>query len=152
MSRIQGEIMQWIYKGNPVKELPKDIVGFVYKIYYTNGTQYIGKKLVRSERKAKPLKGMRKNARRVIERETEWREYEGSSEETKGLEIHSKVILHLCTSKRTMTYLEEKELFNVDAPSNPSFRNKTIGKRYFDNCLDGLYEGDINTRSLFDEE
>jgi hypothetical protein len=59
--------MDWIYNAHKVKELPKEIVGFVYKIYYTDGTQYIGKKLVRSERRAKPLKGMRKNSRRMVE-------------------------------------------------------------------------------------
>ena len=144
--------MDWIYKGNVITKLEKPIIGFIYCIHYTNGKKYIGKKLVRSERKVKPLKGMRKNARRVVEKVLPWREYEGSSENTKGLEIHSKVITHLCTSKRTLTYLEERELFKVDAPANKDYINETIGRRYYDNCLDGVYEGDINTRSLFDEK
>ncbi len=144
--------MDWQYKGYTVTELPDEIVGFVYCIYYTNGKKYIGKKLTKKQVRLKPRKTDRINARRVVERDSGWREYQGSSKHTKGLEIHSKVILHLCTSKRTVTYLEEKELFAVDAPANPEYINETIGRRYYDNCLDGLYTGNIEIhKGLFND-
>ena len=38
----------WTYKGETIKELPEDVVGFVYQITNTkDGRMYIGKKLAR---------------------------------------------------------------------------------------------------------
>ena len=143
----------WTYKGHQIKDLPEDIVGFVYCIYYTDGRKYIGKKLTKKQVKLKPRKNDRINARRVVERESDWRVYNGSSKHTKELTIHSKVILHLCTSKRTVTYLEEKELFAVDAPVNKEYINETISRRYYDNALEGLYEGPVDIQGgLFEQD
>jgi len=144
--------MSWTYRGHPVGELPTEVRGMVYKIYYTDGTQYIGSKIVRSEQRVKPLVGMRKNAVRKKLKESNWRTYEGSSKLTEDKIIHSKVILHLTTDKRTMTYLEQKELFCVDAAVNPNCVNENIGGKFFDNCMEGLYEGSVNIHGgLFDE-
>ena len=100
--------MDWSYKGKKITRLPPEVVGFVYIIYYTNGQKYIGKKLARSERRKKPLKGMRSNAKRMVMTEHKWKEYEGSSEENKGLTIKTKVITHLCTNKLSMSYLRDQ--------------------------------------------
>ena len=142
--------MYWIYNGYKVNELPNEIKYFVYCIHYTNGKKYIGKKVVRSEQRMKPLKDMRKNARRVIEKESDWREYNGSSKLTKGLEIHSKQILYLCKDKRTATYIEARELMKVDAPINPDYVNENILGKFYDNAMN-TYDEPINTRSLFDD-
>jgi len=142
----------WIYAGHIVTELPECIRGMVYKIHYTDGTEYIGSKIVRSEQRVKPLKGMRSNAVRKILKESNWRSYNGSSKLTEGKTIYSKVILHLTTDKRTMTYLEQKELFKVDAATNPLYVNENIGGKFFDNAMDGLYTGSVNIQGgLFDE-
>jgi len=142
--------MDWIYQGKRVTDLPKEVVGFVYIIYYANGKKYIGSKVVRSLRKAKPLKHMRKNARRLVERESDWREYQGSSKLSEGLEIASKHILWLCRDKRTMTYMEQKELMCRDAVFSDEYLNENVGGRFYDNC-NNLYTEDIHTRSLFDD-
>lgn len=46
---------KWYYKGEEVTELPKNTFGFVYKISYTNGKFYIGKKQVQTT-ETKPLR------------------------------------------------------------------------------------------------
>ena len=144
--------MYWLYKSYRVDKLPKEVYGFVYCIHYTDGTKYIGSKVVHSMRRIKPLKGMRKNAVRTKLTESNWRYYSGSSKLTEGKEIHSKEILYLTTNKRTMSYLEVRELMKVDASCNPEYVNENIGGKYFDNVLDGLYEGTIEThKGLFDE-
>lgn len=144
--------MDWTYRGYKVTELSPEIRGFVYIIYFTNGQKYIGSKVVRSDRRIKPLKSMRSNAVRRVTRESKWREYEGSSKLTEGLTIKTKVITHLCTDKRSMTYLEQKELFAVDAAVNDEFVNKNIGGKFFSNCLDGLWSGTPKESCLFGGE
>ena len=144
--------MKWLYKGVRVGELPQECIGFVYKIYYTDGTMYIGSKIVRSNLKVKPLKGMRSNAVRRKWKESNWRSYEGSSKLTEGKTIETKVILHLCSNKRSMTYLEHKELFDVDATINPEYLNENIGGKFFDNCLDGKFEYNPKEACLFKGE
>ena len=145
--------MNWTYKGYEVSELPEEIRGFVYIIYFTNGQKYIGSKVVRSDLKVKPLKGMRKNAVRRVTKESQWKSYEGSSKLTEGLTIKNKVITHLCTDKRSMTYIEQRELFAVDAPVNKEYVNQNIGGKFFDNCLDSLYTGSVSIQGgLFGQE
>jgi len=136
--------MNWIYKNKEVTELPEEIYGFVYCIYYTDGTKYIGSKVVRSERRIKPLKGMRKNAVRKKLVEHKWQSYEGSSKLTEDKTIEKKVIIYLTTNKRSMSYLEVNALMIVDAPCNPEYVNENIGGKWFDNALDGLYKGEDN--------
>jgi len=143
--------MEWSYRGSKVIDLPEEVKGMVYKIHYVDGTSYIGSKVVRSERRLKPLKGMRKNAVRKVVKESDWRSYTGSSKLTEGKEIFAKEILYLTTNKMSMTYLEQRELMKVDAAVNEKYLNKNIGGKFFDNCLDGVFDGDINTGSLFDE-
>jgi hypothetical protein len=132
--------MNWIYNGYEITQLPQEIVGMVYQIYYTNGKSYIGSKMVRSKVKLKPLKHMRKNAVRYKVRENNWKSYEGSSKLTSGLTITTKVILYLTTNKRSMTYLEDRELFTCKALESDKYINENIRGKYWDNCLDGLYE------------
>jgi len=142
----------WTYKGYKVTELPAEVVGMVYKIYYTDGTQYIGSKLVRTHKKLKPLKGMRVNANRREWKETNWRTYNGSSKLVKDKTILSKVIMYLTKDKRSMSYLEVKELMAVDASVNPSYVNENIGGKYFENVLDGVYTGSVDIRGgLFND-
>jgi hypothetical protein len=130
--------MKWIYRGEEIDSLPDEVNYFVYKIDYTNGTSYIGSKVVRSELRTKPLVGMRKNAKRVSRKESNWKTYVGSSKLNAGLAIALKEILHLCSNKRSSTYLEHKELFCRGAIESRLYNNANIGGKFFDNCLDGL--------------
>ena len=104
------------YKGETIKELPEDVVGFVYQITNTkDGRMYIGKKLARFKRSRPPLKG-RKNKRR-FKVDSDWREYYGSSDELTadimklGKENFKRDILFYCHSKAELSYVEAREQF-----------------------------------------
>ena len=152
--------MNWTYKGYEVGELPEEIRGFVYIIYYTNGQMYIGSKVVRSEltkplgkRELEARTDKRQSVNKKVITESKWKTYEGSTKLSEGLTINTKVITHLCTDKRSMTYIEQRELFKVDAPVNPQYLNENIGGKFFDNCLDSVYTGSVNVQGgLFDGE
>jgi len=108
--------MTWLYKDQPVDELPEAVVGFVYLITNTtNNRKYIGKKLARFRRSKPPLKG-RKNKRRTTV-ESDWRDYYGSSDaltadiEQIGTENFKREILYYCYSKGECSYIEAREQF-----------------------------------------
>lgn len=128
----------WLYRGVTVDSMPEDVRYFVYVISYTDGTKYVGQKVVRSETRRPPLVGMRANAKRLVLTESNWKKYDGSSSFNDGKVILSKEILHLCTNKRTATYLECRELFARGAIENEEYNNQNILGKFFSNCLDGL--------------
>lgn len=130
--------MIWTYKGVDVFWLPEEVKYFVYLITYSDGTKYIGQKVVWSEIRLKPLKGMRANAKRTKLTESNWLIYSGSSKYNNGKKPTSKEILYLCSNKRTATYLEAKEIMSRGAIENDSYNNKNCLGKFFDNCLDGL--------------
>ena len=144
--------MNWLYKAQQIEELPKDVVGFVYIIYYTDDTMYVGSKLARSERRKKPLKGMRVNAKRMVMTEHNWNDYIGSSKLVEDKTIQSKHILHLCTNKRSMTYLEVKELMSREVLETDTYMNNNINGNWFDNCMDGLYVGEVGKQKIMEFE
>ena len=72
----------------------------------------------------------------VVYKETDWKTYDGSSKETEGLVIKEKHIMHLCSSKRNMTYMETKMLFINEVLEDETYINGNIlGKFYKDNLL-----------------
>jgi hypothetical protein len=78
--------MQWIYKNEPVEQLPEDCVGFVYIITNTmSGRMYVGKKLARFKttrykmHTQKNGKKIRKKIRGAVA--SDWQEYYGSSDQ-----------------------------------------------------------------------
>lgn len=98
---------------------------FVYKI--TNlitGKKYIGKKQIWQTIKRPPLKGQKK--KRKITKESDYKDYYGSSEELKrdvityGKENFQREILEICSCKWECAYLElewqikERVLFRED--------------------------------------
>jgi hypothetical protein len=102
----------WIYKGEPfTSDDIGDYVGFVYLLTDPDGKKYVGKKLFVSKRRLPPLKG--KTRRRTVIKESDWKDYYGSSEEVQTLvenKTHFKrEILHLCKGKGELSYMELKE-------------------------------------------
>lgn len=99
----------WHYQGQPLLSPPDGAVGFVYLIENTtNGKRYIGKKQFYSTRKLPPLKG--KKRRRTVVKESDWREYTGSSDALNadiaaGAAI-TKTVLHIAYRKGALSYLE----------------------------------------------
>jgi len=108
-----------------------EYIGFVYLITdQSNGKKYVGKKLFKSKRKLKPLKG--KTRRRIKVVETDWKAYYGSSEEVKqmveekGADNFHREILYLCYSKGELGYLEAKYQFEHDVLLRDDYYNGII--------------------------
>lgn len=117
----------------------------VYKILYTNGQAYIGKKAVRAMRKYPPLKGKKRCRRKM--KDLPFVNYEGSHEDAEGLTIEAKYILYQCSTRKASTYLEAALLFEYDAILGDEYLNKNISGKFFANDLNGLiYDILYNTR------
>ena len=118
----------WLYKGEPLEEIPEKAYGYVYLI--TNnatGRKYIGKKLFWFKR-TKTVKGKKK--RQTVE--SDWREYWSSSDELKediakiGEENFTREILHICGNKGMCNYLEAKEQMVREVLETDNYYNSQI--------------------------
>ena len=118
----------WLYKGEPLEEIPEKAYGYVYLI--TNnatGRKYIGKKLFWFKR-TKTVKGKKK--RQTVE--SDWREYWSSSDELKedvaklGEEKFTREILHICGNKGMCNYLEAKEQMVREVLETDNYYNSQI--------------------------
>lgn len=96
--------------------------GFTYKILYTDGTVYFGKKNFIARKTLPPLKGYKR--KRKVVKESNWRTYEGSSDWGKFKCVQKKTILRLFKTKGALTYGEvellvrERVLFRIDCLNN----------------------------------
>lgn len=127
----------WIYRGKLLEELPDDVFGFVYRI--TNkitGKKYIGRKYVTVNRRVK-RKGSKR--RRVITKESNWREYIGSSNELiadieeLGKDKFTFEILAFGYSKGQVNYLEEAVQYKYNVLFDDTYYNSSIGSRKYVN-------------------
>ena len=117
--------------------MPQEVFGFTYLITFTDGKKYIGKKQVFLQRKLKPRKGDRKNAKRIKWYESKWFEYEGSSQFREDRVVAKKEILGFSYSKKELTYMEEKTQFKFDVLEDDNFINGNIRGVYFRNQFEG---------------
>jgi hypothetical protein len=124
---------QWTYNEKSFES--EDIgnyVGFVYLITdVSNGKKYVGKKNFWSTRRLPPLKG--KTRKRTVKKESDWKDYFGSSEQVKllveshGRDNFKREILYLCNTKGEMSYLEAKEQFDRNVLFSDEYYNEFIG-------------------------
>ena len=132
--------MQWIYKNEPVEQLPEDCVGFVYIITNTvSGRMYVGKKLARFKttrykmHTQKNGKKVRKKIRGAVA--SDWQEYYGSSDqlnrdvETLGRDQFQREILYYCRSKAECNYIEAREQFARKVLESAQYYNGHIRVR-----------------------
>ena len=133
----------WTYENKLYDEAPKKYMGFVYLITdLTTNRKYIGKKLFWNTRKLKPLKG--KTRRRIQVVESNWKIYYGSNEELQQLVENShaqrfeREILHLCTKKGIMSYLEAREQFDRNVLLSDEYYNNFIGCKIHGKHVAGL--------------
>ena len=134
----------WIYENKLYDEAPKKYMGFVYLITdLTTNRKYIGKKLFWNTRKLKPLKGKTRRRTQVVE--SNWKNYYGSNEELQQLDENShaqrfeREILHLCTKKGIMGYLEAREQFDRNVLlSDDEYYNNFIGCKIHGKHVAGL--------------
>jgi predicted PolB exonuclease-like 3'-5' exonuclease len=134
--------MSWILDGEAV---PDDLVsdkwyGFIYKITYTDGMTYYGRKNFFTERRAKPLKGMRKNAKRIIKKESSWRDYTGSTKLATGKQVKTKEILKLCETMIDLTYWETYYLMVNNVLFDENCLNQNIMGKFYSGKITGTKE------------
>lgn len=110
--------------------------GFTYRIEYTDGTVYFGKKNFTINRTLPPLKG--KKRKRKVVKESNWRSYEGSSDWGSYKVAQRKCILKVFRTKGALTYgevellVQERVLFRVDCLNNNisgKFYPANVGRR-----------------------
>ena len=133
----------WYYDNTLYDEVPKEYIGFVYIITdLPTNKMYVGKKLFWNTRKLKPLKG--KARRRIQVVESDWKTYYGSNEELQQLveisnaERFKREILHLCTKKGIMGYLEAREQFDRNVLLSDEYYNNFIGCKIHGKHVAGL--------------
>ena len=133
----------WYYNNELYDEAPKEYTGFVYLITdLTTNRKYIGKKLFWNTRKLKPLKGKTRRRTQVVE--SNWKNYYGSNEELQQLVENShaqrfeREILHLCTKKGIMGYLEAREQFDRNVLLSDEYYNNFIGCKIHGKHVAGL--------------
>jgi hypothetical protein len=133
----------WTYENKLYDEAPKEYMGFVYLVTdLTTNRKYIGKKLFWNTRKLKPLKGKTRRRTQVVE--SNWKNYYGSNEELQQLvenshaERFEREILHLCTKKGIMGYLEAREQFDRNVLLSDEYYNNFIGCKIHGKHVAGL--------------
>ena len=140
--------MQWIYKNEPVEQLPEDCVGFVYIITNTiSGRMYVGKKLARFKttrykmHTQKNGKKIRKKIRGAVA--SDWQEYYGSSDqlnrdvESLGRDRFQREILYYCRSKAECNYIEAREQFTRKVLESDQYYNGHIRVRVHGSLIIG---------------
>ena len=138
--------MSWFYLNQEVTELPENIVGFVYLITnLTNNRKYIGKKLANfSKTKTRVIKlksGEKKKKKIRTKEESDWRDYWSSSDELKkdvaelGSHNFRREILHYCTSKGMLSYMELREQMDNKVLESDSWYNGIIQVRIHKNHI-----------------
>ena len=125
---------EWKYNNKPFEsDMIQDYIGFVYEITDTeNGMKYIGKKKFWSKVTRPPLKGKKRKRRSF--KESNWKEYYGSSDEVKDLVENTgewrfkRKIIRLCKSLGEMSYYEMKEQLDRDVLLYPKkYYNAFVG-------------------------
>ena len=140
--------MQWIYKNEPVEQLPEECVGFVYIITNTvSGRMYVGKKLARFKttrykmHTQKNGKKIRKKIRGAVA--SDWQEYYGSSDqlnrdvESIGRDKFQREILYYCRSKAELNYIEAREQFARKVLESDRYYNGHIRVRVHGSLIIG---------------
>ena len=140
----------WYYKGKRIskrEDLPKDAVGFVYKIYNKfEDKYYIGKKILLNKRTRKPLKGYKR--KRVDYVESNWFKYTGSNIETKDWEIKDcyREIIYICYNKTMMTYYETLLQFKENVLESDKYINDNILGKFYKKTILKYKEDEENKR------
>jgi len=140
----------WYYKGKKIskrEDLPKDAVGFVYKIYNKfEDKYYIGKKILLNKRTRKPLKGYKR--KRVDYIESNWFSYTGSNIETKKWEVEDcyREIIYICYNKTMMTYYETLLQFKENVLESDKYINDNILGKFYKKTILKYKEDEKNKR------
>lgn len=116
--------MTWFYLDEEFDD-PGEYYGFIYQIEnLTNNRLYIGRKYF-TQAGYKTVNKKRKKVRK----ESDWRDYYGSSPELKkdveqlGKDKFKRTILRLCKTRGECNYMEMKVIFETDAILRSDYYN-----------------------------
>ncbi len=143
----------WLYKNKEVtsiEELPQNAFGFIYiTTHIPSGVSYIGKKSLYHNVKRKLTKKElaeqtgrgRKPTTQVVQKESDWKTYYGSTKQIVELikggkqEDFTREIIQFVSSKKLLTYYECKYLFEYSVLENPEgyFNDNILGKFFTKN-------------------
>ena len=131
---------------NSYEEFPEGTHGYVYMTtHIPTGNKYVGKesliynqkkKLGKKEAALHEGKG-RPPKFKMVQKESDWKTYYGShhfikEEIKKGNQSDfRRVIMQCATSKKELTYLENKALFSLGVLERDDYLNDNIEGRYF---------------------
>jgi hypothetical protein len=127
---------------------PSQYEGYIYITTFLNlNRSYIGKKnffhttnvkLGKKELAALPVTRGKKPSKKQVRKESDWKTYYGSSAEVKELlktepkDSIVRGVLRLCKSKKSLTYYENKYLFQYGVLEDPKrWINDNIQGRFF---------------------
>ena len=140
--------MTWLYRDEPYDPAevdPKKVYAFVYQIEdLDTGRLYIGKKVMFF----KGFKMVKKKRKRTL-KESDWREYYGSSDALneevakRGAYRFKRTILHFCPNKAVANYLEAMEQFKFNAILDDRYYNEQIRVRVTRSQLKALKDSSL---------
>ena len=142
----------WTYEGREFTSNDiGDFYGFVYRITnLVSGHDYVGRKYFKTIRKLKPLMGFKR--KRKVTKETDWKEYYGSSKrllediEELGEENFSREIICLCKTRGDTNYMEAKIQFDEEVLLNPENYNGIIAIKIGVGSVKNLSEKYVQSR------
>ena len=126
-----------------IKDMPKDVYGFIYRIQFVDGTKYIGKKNIYGTRTVKARmdgkphpntidivwkntgKGYRQKYD-IVQVESDWKNYCGSSKRCKIRIPLVREILDYAYNKYQLTYREAEALFFYQVLEDETYLNDNI--------------------------
>jgi hypothetical protein len=140
----------WLHKGkviNSIEDMPQGTFGFIYiTTHKSSGVSYIGKKSLYHNVKRKLTKKElaeqtgrgRKPTTQVVQKESDWKTYYGSTKQIVELikggkqEDFTREILQFVFNKKLLTYHECKYLFSYGVLENPDkwMNDNILGKFY----------------------
>jgi len=142
--------MKWLFLGSEFKEPTKEDYGFIYKLTFRDKETgdikyYIGKKnfwflhckkaLLKDKKRDGHVKFINKRKlgkHEIFIKESDWKTYEGSFKTDRtNLELFEKEILLFAKSKRHLTYLETRTLFEYRVLESDTFINENILNKFF---------------------
>jgi hypothetical protein len=147
----------WLHKGkviNSIEDMPQGTFGFIYiTTHKPSGVSYIGKKSLYHNVKRKLTKKElaeqtgrgRKPTTQVVQKESDWKTYYGSTKQIVELikggkqEDFTREILQFVFNKKLLTYYECKYLFINEVLEHPD-------KWYNDNLLGKFFTKDFATQ------
>jgi hypothetical protein len=141
----------WLYNKqviSSIEDMPQGTFGFIYITTHTSsGISYIGKKslyhnvkrkLTKKELADMPVARGRKVTTEVVQKESDWKTYYGSTKQIVELikggkqEDFTREILQFVSSKKLLTYYECKYLFKYGVLEHPDkWMNDNIQGRFF---------------------